>query len=329
MKPLEVDEAERGILAGDRSILARAISLVESKRPEDREKAEALVVRLAPRTGKALRIGISGVPGAGKSTFIEALGTRLLDRGKRLAVLAVDPSSAITGGSILGDKTRMTKLSGDLRAFVRPSPSGDRLGGVSERTRDAMLLCEAFGFDVVIVETVGVGQSEAEVASMVDCFVLVVIAGAGDDLQGIKRGVIELVDIALVNKADGDNVTAAELASREIASSLKFLRPKTPAWSPRAMTVSAKTGMGLDELWARVEEHRAALESSGELERLRRAQAIAWMWSLVDDGLRAVLRGDAELAAKIPALERAVESGASLPEQAAREILGRFGRRSS
>ena len=324
VRPLEVDAAERGIVAGDRSVLARAISLIESRRADDRRKAEELVRRIGPRTGKALRLGISGVPGAGKSTLIEALGTRLLDRGKRVAVLAIDPSSTVSGGSILGDKTRMPRLSGDLRAFVRPSPAGDRLGGVAERTREALLLCEAFGFDVVIVETVGVGQAEAEVASMVDGFLLVLLAGAGDDLQGMKRGVIELCDFVAVNKADGDNVAASELAAREIASSLAFLRPRSSAWAARAMTVSAKTGAGLDALWTAIVEHRAALEASGELVERRRSQAREWMWSLVDAGLRSSLRDHPRLREHIAGLESDVASGSKLPEQAAREIVDRL-----
>jgi LAO/AO transport system kinase len=325
VKRLTVDEAEAGIAAGDRGVLARAITLVESTRADDRERAEELVTRILPRTGKSLRVGISGVPGVGKSTFIEALGKKLTgERGHKVAVLAVDPSSALSGGSILGDKTRMPALAADPRAFIRPSPAADKLGGVARRTREAMLLCEAAGYDVVLVETVGVGQSETEVASMVDFFLLLLLPGAGDELQGIKRGIVEIADAVAVNKADGDNVPRAKLAAREISSALHYLRHRVPAWTPRATTVSALTGEGLDELWATVLEHRGALEASGDLARVRREQAKRWMWSIIEERLLDGLRADPKVAAHLGGIERSVEEGALSPERAARQVLADF-----
>jgi LAO/AO transport system kinase len=321
---LSVDEAAAGIERGDRGALARSITLVESRRDDDRARAEELVARVLPRTGSAIRVGVSGPPGVGKSTLVEALGAHLIDRGHRLAVLAVDPSSATSGGSILGDKTRMPRLATDARAFVRPSPAGEHLGGVAQRTREALLLCEAAGFDVVLVETVGVGQSEIEVASMVDCFVLLALAAAGDELQGIKRGVMELVDVVAVNKADGDNVRRAELAARELRSALHYLRRRHAAWEPRTLTVSGATGAGLDALWQAVLDHRAALLASGELVGLRREQARRWMWSQIEQGLLASFRAHPDVAAHIAAIEADVVCGAVSPTAAARALLGRY-----
>ncbi|NUO50419.1 MAG: methylmalonyl Co-A mutase-associated GTPase MeaB [Polyangiaceae bacterium] len=323
---LGVDAAVDGILARDRGVLARAITLIESTREEDRVRAEAVIAKLLPKTGSALRVGLSGVPGAGKSTFIETLGTSLIEAGKTVAVLAVDPSSTSTGGSILGDKTRMPRLAVDPRAFVRPSPAGGELGGVARRTREAMLLCEAFGFDVVIVETVGVGQSESAVADMVDTFVLVALPGAGDELQGIKRGVMELVDIVAVNKADGDNIARARRSERDVRAALHYQRRRFRSWEPRVLSVSALEGKGISEVWASVEEHRAALEASGELLALRKAQLRRWLWSLLQEGLVAALRASPKVNARLSALEIAVEAGEVSPPAAARELLLAFGR---
>ncbi|NUP11190.1 MAG: methylmalonyl Co-A mutase-associated GTPase MeaB [Polyangiaceae bacterium] len=318
---LSVDAAERGIRARDRGVLARAITLVESSRDDDRRAAEELVGRLLPGAGRARRIGISGAPGVGKSTLIESLGTHLLDLGLTLAVLAVDPSSRATGGSILGDKTRMPRLAADPRAYVRPSPAGTELGGVARNTREALLVCETFGCDVIFVETVGVGQSETEVAEMVDTFLLLTLGGAGDDLQGIKRGIMELVDIAAVNKADGDGLPAARRAARDLSSALRFMRRRFDAWEPKATTVSGKTGEGIDALWAMLIAHRDAIEASGELLTLRRSQARRALWRDVERALVADLRARADVAARLADLEAKVEAGEVSPSAAARELV--------
>lgn len=278
------------LLSGDRRALARAITLVESTRDDDREEAAALLEAVLPHTGGAIRVGISGTPGVGKSTFVDVLGGRLTAAGRSLAVLAVDPSSTVSGGSILGDKTRMTGLARSSRAYVRPSPAGTTLGGVARRTREALLLCEAAGFDVVLVETVGVGQSEVAVAGMVDTFVLLLAPDGGDELQGIKRGVMELADLVVVNKADGDLFAAAQHAAVEHRHALHLQRPRTAAWSAEVLLCSALTGDGVDEMWAAVERHRAALGASGELDRLRGAQAREWLWSDVTDRVVAAVR---------------------------------------
>jgi LAO/AO transport system kinase len=321
---LSIEEAERGLAAGDRGVLARAITLIESLREDDRLRAEELVSRVLPHTGRAVRVGLSGVPGVGKSTFIEALGMHLVESGKSVAVLAIDPSSAATGGSILGDKTRMPRLAAEPRAFIRPSPAGGELGGVARRTREAMLLCEAFGFDVVLVETVGVGQSEAVVAEMVDCFALLALPGAGDELQGLKRGVMELVDVVAVNKADGDNLIRAKRAVRDIKAALQYQRRRRHAWEPRVLPVSALTGSGVADLWATVEEHRAAIAASGELESIRRSQTKRWLWSLVKEGVMAAFRETPEVAARLSQIEAAVEAGALTAPRGARELLEAF-----
>jgi LAO/AO transport system kinase len=319
-----MSELAQQVRAGDRRALARAITLVESTRPDHRADAGALLDEVLPATGDAVRIGISGTPGAGKSTFIEALGVHLIDRGHRVAVLAVDPSSTRTGGSILGDKTRMAELTRLGAAFVRPSPTGGTLGGVARRTREAMLLCEAAGFDVVIVETVGVGQSEVAVAGMVDLFVLVLAPGAGDELQGIKRGVVELADIVVVNKADGDLASAAKHVAADYASALHLVRPRTPGWTPRVLLVSALEGSGVDDLWQAVEEFRATLESSGALAHRRADQAREWMWSEVSESLLDAFRRDAQVAARATRLERDVADGSVSPSAAAQEMLRAF-----
>ena len=317
---MSVEDYARGVEAGDRSILARALTLVESSRPDHQDLAQELLERLLPRTGRALRLGVTGVPGAGKSTFIEALGGRLLDKGKRVAVLAVDPSSAVSGGSILGDKTRMQTLAADPRAFVRPSPSSGSLGGVARKTREAMLVLEAAGYDV---ETMGVGQAEVMVAQMVDCVLLLLVPGAGDELQGIKRGILELVDLVAVNKADGDQLLAAKRARNQYARALHFIRPRHAGWTVPVLAVSAVEGSGLGELWESVAAHRRTLEQSGEFERMRREQRRQWMWSLIEDALLDRFRRDPRVAELLPEIEAGVEEGALHPSRAARRLLGR------
>lgn len=312
---LALEEYVEGVRAGDRVLLARAITLVESAREDDRALAIELVERLLPATGGAIRLGVSGAPGVGKSSLLEALGTRLVDAGQRLAVLAVDPSSRVSGGSILGDKSRMHRLAQDPRAFIRPSPAGATLGGVARRTRESMLLCEAAGFEVVIVETVGVGQSEAMVAEMVDTLLLLLEPGAGDELQGIKRGLIELADLIAITKADGDRIERARHSRREFAAALRYLAPSPGEWTPRVTIVSALTGEGLDELWAAVRAHRESL--AGALEGRRREQLVRWMWSEIEHGTLDRLRADPRLAA----LEAEVRSGGRAPSAAAAEAL--------
>ncbi|MDQ8046914.1 MAG: methylmalonyl Co-A mutase-associated GTPase MeaB, partial [Patulibacter sp.] len=276
-----------GVLAGDRATLSQAITLAESRRPADQDLAQELIARVLPRTGGARRIGLTGVPGAGKSTTIEALGAWLVERGHKVAVLTVDPSSARSGGSILGDKTRMQKLSMLENAYIRPSPSSGVLGGVARRTREAMLLCEAAGFDVVIVESVGVGQSEAVLADLVDCCALLLVPGAGDDLQGIKRGIMEIADVVVVNKADGDRLKLARRAASDYRHALHMLPPATPGWDTVVLTLSATEGTGLAEFWQAVEDHRAHLEADGGLGRRREAQQLKWLRSLVEESVLA------------------------------------------
>ncbi len=315
--------AER-VLAGDRRALARAITLVESTRADHREAAEALIERLLPHAGNAIRIGISGVPGVGKSSFIESFGLSLLAHGKRVAVLAVDPSSKLTGGSILGDKTRMVDLSRATGAFIRPSPTGGTLGGVARRTRESMVLCEAAGFDVVLVETVGVGQSETAVADMVDLFCLLLLPSAGDELQGIKKGIVELAELILVNKADGATEEAAMIAVGDYRSALRLLRPPSPLWQPEVLPVSALTGRGLDDVWDAVERHRAALVAGGGLESRRQRQAMAALWADLGDRLLEALRARPAVATRLPVIEAAVRNAAMTPMAAARMLLALF-----
>jgi LAO/AO transport system kinase len=316
-----------GVLAGDRATLGRAITLVESNRSDHRRLAGEVLTRLLPSTGHAQRVGISGVPGVGKSTFIEAFGGRAIESGHRVAVLAVDPSSSITRGSILGDKTRMERLATSDSAFIRPSPTGGSLGGVARKTRESMLVCEAAGFDVVLIETVGVGQSETMVAEMVDVFLLLELAGAGDELQGIKRGILELADIIAINKADGDNLPRAKRARAELERALQILRPASQEdpWTPRAVLASGRTGLGLDEIWQLIGEHRRVLEARGLLDDRRRRQRLDWMWSLVDQGLLAAVREHPDVAARIEALQADVLDGRTTPTLAAEEILAAFG----
>jgi len=314
-----------GIGAGDRRALARAITLVESSRPDHRGQATEVLEALLPATGGSMRVGISGAPGVGKSTFIEALGLHVARSGLRVAVLAVDPSSARTGGSILGDKTRMPELSRHEHAFIRPSPGGTQLGGVARHTREAMLLCEAFGFDVVIVETIGVGQSEVAVADMVDLFLLLVAPGGGDELQGIKRGIMELADLVVVNKADGDLAAAAGRTAADYANALHLVRPRWTAWTPEAVSCSALHQTGIAEVWAEIERFGQAVGASGEDEAHRARQAVAWMWSEVRDTLLDRLRADPAVAALVAPLEADVAAGRVTPTVAARTLLDAFG----
>jgi LAO/AO transport system kinase len=301
--------------------------LVESNRADHQRQAQELLTALLPHTGDARRVGISGVPGVGKSTFIESFGCRLIDDGHRVAVLAVDPSSSVTRGSILGDKTRMEQLAARGEAFIRPSPTSGSLGGVARKTRESMLVCEAAGFDVVLVETVGVGQSEAVVAEMVDFFLVLMLAGAGDELQGIKRGILELADLVAVNKADGDNLAAAERDRSELEHALQILRPARDGdiWRPAVVTCSGLTGDGLTKVWETIEEHRQRLSDSGQLSDRRRLQLLQWMWSLVDEGLLAAAREHPDVAAAVPDLENDVLEGRMTPTSAAETILRTLG----
>ncbi len=312
--------AER-IIAGNRNALSQAITLIESTREADQERAEALLEALAPHAGGSHRVGVSGVPGVGKSTLIDSLGSWLVEQGHRVAVLAVDPSSTVSGGSILGDKTHMTRLASLDDAYIRPSPSAQTLGGVGTRTREGMLLCEAAGYDIVLIETVGVGQSETLVAEMVDTFVVLMLAGGGDELQGIKKGILELADIVAVNKADGDNVPRAREAVTEYSGALRYSRRAGDAWMPRAMLSSGRTGEGLPELWASIVEHRAAITASGELERRRQRQRLSWMWGLVEETLLRDFRRAVAAAGLLAAVEQKVISGDLTPRSAARELM--------
>ncbi len=317
-RELSLDEYEAGVRAGDRAVLGRALTLVESNREEHQQLAQQLLTRLLPHAGASMRVGISGVPGAGKSTFIETLGMRLVDRGHRLAVLAVDPSSGVSGGSILGDKTRMTRLASDERAFVRPSPSGGSLGGVARKTRESMVVVEAAGYDVVLVETVGVGQSETAVHGMTDVFLALLLAGAGDELQGIKRGLLELVDVVAINKADGDAVVHAERAAAQLRSALHLFRggEEVPV-----LSCSALRGTGVDEVWNAVEEFHRRRRESGVLDERRRTQAVRWMWSLIDDLVELRLQQNESIRALAREMEAAVREGRLPVVEAARRVF--------
>ncbi len=329
MKQLDLQQYVDGVRGGDRATLARAITLIESERSRDAALAQQLIQALLPDTGRAWRVGISGVPGAGKSTFIDALGTMLTGESHRVAVLAVDPTSSVSGGSILGDKTRMTELARDPAAFIRPSPTSGTLGGVARKTRESILLCEAAGFDVVLVETVGVGQSETIVAGMVDFFLVLLIAGAGDELQGIKRGILEVADMLAINKADGDNRARAMRAQSSYQSALRLMRGTGHDWDPPVVTCSALEKTGLSELWAKIVEHHDKLDASGALQAKRSAQQVRWMWDLVQDRIRRALRSDAELRSLIASCEAAVGQGKEAPGRAAQDILDSFSARAA
>jgi LAO/AO transport system kinase len=312
-----------GVLARNKRVLARTITLIESALPAHQELAREILDRLLPHSGKAVRLGITGVPGVGKSTFIESLGNMLVQNGCKVAVLAVDPSSKRSGGSILADKTRMEKLAIQADAFIRPSPAGKTLGGVARKTRETMLVCEAAGFDVMIVETVGVGQSETTVASMVDFFLVLMIAGAGDELQGIKKGVLELADAIAINKADGDNVQKARAARKQYESALHYLRPATPTWIPPVLTCSSldESMAGIESVWETVLDHRQKLSATGELSGKRKAQALDWMWDLIQEGLRNRFKMHPRVRRELPGLTREVESGTAAPTVAANRLL--------
>ncbi len=312
----------QGIIAKDRRMLSKAITRVESRLALHQALAQEIVDGILPYTGNAVRLGITGVPGVGKSTFIESFGTTLVEKGHRLAVLAVDPSSRRSGGSVMADKTRMEKLSTHPFAFIRPSPSGGSLGGVARKTRETMLICEAAGFDVILVETVGVGQSEISVASMVDFFLVLMLAGAGDEIQGIKKGVLEIADALAINKADQDNIENAKRAQKEYETALGLLAPVSPTWRPPVLTCSAKERTGLDEIWQVVLDHREKLAAAGELAEKRRRQALDWMWALVEEGLKDRLHSHPEIKAHLPVLIRNVQAGTLSPTAAASEILG-------
>jgi LAO/AO transport system kinase len=319
-KTLDASGYVSGVLAGDRAILARAITLIESLKPEHQAQAQAMLAKLLPHTGKSRRIGISGLPGAGKSTFIDAFGSMLTVQGHKVAVLAVDPTSSRTGGSILGDKTRMARLAVDPNAYIRPSPTGGTLGGVARATREAILVCEAAGFDVILVETVGVGQSEITVSEMVDFFLVLMIAGGGDELQGIKKGVLEIADMIAITKADGDNIKRAQSTAADYSHAMRIITPASPTWSPPVVSVSALENRGLDDVWTRIEIHRKATTASGEWAAKRRAQQIKWLWAMVDDRLLTRFKTDAKVKKLIPQLEADVGEG-RLPPGAAVEKL--------
>ena len=309
-----------GVLSGQRRPLAKAITLIESARSDHHRRAQHVLEGLLPHTGNSIRVGISGVPGAGKSTFIEALGLYLIDKGLRVAVLAVDPSSSVSGGSILGDKTRMERLSQQPMAFIRPSPTSGSLGGVAEKTREAMLVCEASGFDVIVVETVGVGQSETAVAGMVDVFSLLLLPNAGDELQAIKKGIVEIADVLVINKADIDQ-RAAHLARNHLKNVMSLLRPASPGWKPPIVTLSALHQEGIADFWTEIERYRSAMAQSGAFEEKRRRQSLAWMWELINRGLRHRFRDHPQVKRDLEHLSRDVEQGIATPAAAAKRLL--------
>ena len=322
--PLTLDDYVAGIRRCDRTVIGKALTLVESTRLDHRELAQQLVAALLPFTGKAQRIGITGVPGAGKSTLIDTLGSHLTGAGHQVAVLAVDPSSTRSGGSILGDKTRMEKLSIDPQAFIRPSPTSGTLGGVTRATREAMAVVEAAGFDVVLVETVGVGQSETAVANMVDCFVVLMLARTGDQLQGIKKGVLELADVVAVNKADGENATEASRAARELSDAMHLIQPPDAIWQPLALTCSGLTGDGVEQLWAEVQRHHAVMEEAGEIQARRARQQVDWMWSMVNEQLLSRLQSSEAVRQIADRVQDDVRSAQTTASLAAAKILKAF-----
>ena len=317
---LDIKSLAKDLRAGSRAALARAITLIESRRSDHQAAGRDLVQALLPATGNAIRVGITGSPGVGKSTTIDALGMFLIEQGHKVAVLAVDPSSARSGGSILGDKTRMARLSASDSAYIRPSPASGTLGGVAAKTREAMLLCEAAGFDVVLVETVGIGQSETAVCDMTDFFLALMLPGAGDELQGIKKGLVELADMIAINKADGDNIKRANHAAADYRSALHILTPRSEHWHPPVVTYSALTAKGIGELWQKILDHRTAMAASGEFAARRREQQVKWMWSMLEQRMMARLRTDASLRTKVKKIEADVADGRVAPALAAEKI---------
>lgn len=311
----------QGVLNGDRRLIAKTITVIESSLPAHQRLAQTIIDLLLPCAGKVIRLGITGVPGVGKSTFIESLGTMLVKKGHRVAVFAVDPSSKRSGGSVLADKTRMEKLAVEEKAFIRPSPSGGTLGGVARKTRETMIVCEAAGFDVIIVETVGVGQSETAVASMVDFFLVLMIAGAGDELQGIKKGILELADAVAVNKADGDNIERAEFARKQYETALHFLTPSSPNWTPPVLTCSALEMIDIDVIWENVLKHHRTFTQTGELKANREKQAVDWMWSLVKEGLKDRFYQNLEVKKNLSGTIKEVENGTIASTVAASRLL--------
>lgn len=326
---LEAKDYIEGILAGERSILSQAITIIESSHPGHRVLAGEIIRACLPHSGKSIRIGITGVPGVGKSSFIEAMGTRLTASGKRLAVLAIDPSSERSGGSILGDKTRMEALSSDARAFIRPSPSGGTLGGVARKTRETVILCEACGYDVVFIETVGVGQSETTVHSMVDFFLLLMLAGAGDELQGIKRGIMEMADMIAITKADGSNLEKAELALRECRNALHLFPPPESGWTPRALTCSSREGRGLNEIWEAIGDYLTLTRENGFFRQKRGRQSRYWMYEFIQESLTSDFYNQPGIRERLQALESEVDSGSKSSFQAALEVLETYRRNST
>lgn len=324
LNTMNASEAARAIRGGDRRVMARAITKLESTRDADHAEGQAILESLIADSGDAIRVGITGPPGVGKSSFIEALGLLLVEQGKRVAVLAVDPSSPVTGGSILGDKTRMDRLSVRPEAFIRPSPSGGSLGGVAHRTREVMLLCEAAGYDIVLIETVGIGQSEVAVASMVDFFLVLLLPSGGDELQGIKKGVVELADALVVNKADGEMQAAAERTRVDYASALDLIRASHEEWRPRALTASALEIRGIAEVWETVVEHHELMQSTGHFEERRRSQARAWLWKLIEEGVARAFRERPGMSDAIAREEQAVVAQKTTPAAAARTLLAAF-----
>jgi GTPase len=320
--PPDIGRLAQGVRRSDRTVLSRAITLIESKRADHRRAAAALTQELLPFTGKAVRVGITGAPGVGKSTLVDALGSMLTGQGRKVAVLAVDPSSRRTGGSILADKTRMARLANDDNAFIRPSPSSGTLGGVAARTRETMLLCEAAGYDVVLVETVGVGQSELAVSDMTDFFLVMALPGAGDELQALKKGVVELADMIAINKADGDNVPRAKVAAAEYAAALHILSPSSPNWSPPVITCSALKQDGIEDLWSKILDHRQRLTASGELKTRRGEQQVKWMWTMLEERLFAPLRSDRAVKTALSRIEADVVAGVTAPAAAVETIAG-------